>query len=82
MPYIPQEDRADLDSGQRDDKPLNVGELTYMLYKMCLEYVDDNHVSYKDYAHVMGALECTKMEFYRRILAPYEDIKIRENGDV
>ena len=30
----------------------------------------------------MGVLECIKQEFYRRVAAPYEDIKIVENGDV
>ena len=29
-----------------------------------------------------GALECAKLEFARRIVAPYEDAKIKENGDV
>jgi hypothetical protein len=27
-------------------------------------------------------LECCKLELYRKIAAPYEDIKIQENGDV
>jgi len=27
-------------------------------------------------------LECSKMELYRRIAAPYEDDKSRLNGDV
>jgi hypothetical protein len=31
---------------------------------------------------VIGALENCKMELYRRKIAPYEDIKIEENGDV
>ena len=30
----------------------------------------------------MGALECAKLELYRRVAAPYEDVKIMENGDV
>ena len=31
---------------------------------------------------VIGALECAKLELYRRIAAPYEDTKIQENGEV
>jgi hypothetical protein len=27
-------------------------------------------------------LECIKQEFYRRKLAPYEEAKIKENGDL
>jgi len=30
----------------------------------------------------IGALECAKLELYRRVAAPYEDTKIAENGDV
>lgn len=33
-------------------------------------------------SEIIGALECCKLELYRRIAAPYEDIKIGENGDV
>jgi len=31
---------------------------------------------------MIGVLECVKQEFYRRKVAPYEDIKIIENGDI
>jgi len=31
---------------------------------------------------VIGALEACKLEFYRRAVVPYEDKKIKENGDV
>jgi len=30
----------------------------------------------------MGVIDCVGREFYRRKVAPYEDIKIEENGDV
>ncbi|VVB53018.1 Uncharacterised protein [uncultured archaeon] len=39
-------------------------------------------VSYKDIEREMGLLECVKQEVYRRLAAPYEDTKIKENGDV
>lgn len=31
---------------------------------------------------MVGALECAKLELYRRIAIPYEEQKIQENGDV
>jgi hypothetical protein len=37
------------------------------------------------YAHIneaVGALECAKLELYRRVAAPYEDEKMKESGDV
>ena len=37
---------------------------------------------YYHYNKAMGVLECIKQEFYRRIVASYEDKKILENGDV
>ena len=39
-------------------------------------------LSYADHNSAVGMLECCKMEFYRRDTAPYEDQKVRENGDV
>ena len=38
--------------------------------------------SYATINDIIGALEGAKMEFYRRVVAPYEDEKIKENGDV
>jgi hypothetical protein len=37
---------------------------------------------YFNYNRAMGVLECAKQEFYRRVVAEYENDKIRENGDV
>ena len=31
---------------------------------------------------IIGILECIKLELYRRVAAPYEDVKAAENGDV
>jgi len=38
--------------------------------------------NYRRYNKAIGVLECIKMEFYRRMVGPYEEEKIRENGDV
>lgn len=37
---------------------------------------------YFNYNRALGVLEAIKQEYYRRAVAPYEDVKIRENGDV
>jgi len=37
---------------------------------------------YFEYNRAIGLLECIKQEYYRKVVAPYEDIKIEENGDV
>lgn len=38
--------------------------------------------SYSDYNDAMGVLECVKQEFYRRMVVPYEEGKLRDNGEV
>ena len=39
-------------------------------------------MSYKTCNDITGALINCEHEFYRRVVAPYEDKKIIENGDV
>ena len=37
---------------------------------------------YAVYNELIGALECAKLELYRKRVAPYEEEKIAENGEV
>lgn len=37
---------------------------------------------YHDYNEMIGVLECCKQEFYRKMVAPYEDEKEKLNGPV
>jgi hypothetical protein len=43
---------------------------------------DKGEIRYARLNEVIGAIDCAKLELYRRIAAPYEDKKITENGDV
>ena len=79
MPYISQARRKILSEGFVH--PATAGELNYKLTQVCLEYCRYN-LGYAGINDVVGALECTKLEFYRRLAAPYEDQKIIQNGDV
>lgn len=80
MPYIKARQRELL---LGDDKfPENPGELNYMLSRLCQIYWQYNGHSYQNINDIIGALEGAKMEFYRRVVVPYEDQKIKENGDV
>ena len=38
--------------------------------------------TYPKIAMVTGVLENIKQEYYRRVAEPYEDMKIRQNGDI
>lgn len=62
--------------------PVTPGELNYKITKTCIDYARSKGTSYTTYNEIIGALECAKMEMYRRAVAPYEDTKITENGDV
>ena len=59
------------------------GELNYALTMIVKGYLNKSHNPNYDHVNeIMGAIEGVGKEFYRRIVAPYEDQKIKENGDV
>jgi hypothetical protein len=80
MPYIKQEARDEIINGRKMAE--NPGELNYLLSELVYQYFQDNGGNYQAINDVVGALEGAKLEFYRRVAAPYEDRKIEENGDV
>jgi len=80
MPYITKTARQVLDAGQ--DAPMDAGELNYAVTKLCLSYLDEGAMSYRRLNEIIGVLECAKLEVYRRMVAPYEDEKMAESGDV
>jgi hypothetical protein len=83
MPYVKQEARNRLDFylGDKLPKFKNAGELNYFLTKIVTQYFRYTS-NYQAIAEVTGVLENVKQEFYRRVASPYENEKIRENGDV
>lgn len=80
MPYIRKEFRQALTPVA--SKPIGPGELNFVLTTVCNQYIKDGGLSYASVNDVIGALECAKLEMYRRQVAPYEDKKKEENGDV
>ncbi len=79
MPYIKQLDRVELDEG---DMPQSAGELNYVISTFLDEYMLEHGKTYTIMNEIVGALECAKLEMYRRIAVPYEDEKLDANGDV
>jgi hypothetical protein len=77
MPYIPSDDRPWADVDQKTS-----GELNYAITRMCNKYLTKLGKNYTNFNTVIGALECSKLELYRRLIAPYEDQKKNLNGDV
>ena len=85
MPYIKQDDRATIDEWLVNsfDKVVitNPGDLNYAITRLCLAYLPANP-SYSDFNSIIGVLDSAKFEFYRRKVAPYENQKAFDNGDV
>jgi hypothetical protein len=83
MPYITgQHDRAMLNPVTKCAPATHAGELNYQITMLCIAFMEREGKTYDAINTVVGALECAKLEFYRRAAAPYEDGKIKQNGDV
>jgi len=82
MPYVKQERRAGLDEivNLMKEKGIKAnGDLNYVLFAYCLRNIEPSYNNYKNYMAELN--ECAE-EIRRRMLAPYENKKIYENGDV
>jgi len=58
------------------------GHLNYVITKLISEIIYRWPQNYDFFNTIVGVLDNVKDEFKRRILNPYEDYKIKENGDV
>lgn len=87
MPYIKAEKRPALDAWLlpliTDLRLMPVSErdglVNFCITRMLHELYPENYASFNA---ALGVLEAAKLEFYRRRVAPYEDLKITDNGDV
>lgn len=86
MPYIKPGRRIQLGHRRDGDDAKSAGELNYLLTQEALRYYENakrgDSGNYCVMNTIMGAFESAKAEFYRRVVAPYEDVKRVENGDV
>jgi hypothetical protein len=88
VPYIKQERRDQLDTAIDNlttilgltGEPLEDGDVNYVITRIMDACY--NRLSYAIMARGIATLECAKLEFYRRIMAPYEDEKRKKNGEV
>ena len=87
MPYIKMEDRPKYEKNLKEiislikEHPVDQmdGQLNYIITRILKEAYP---LRYFNINRAVGVLECCKLEFYRRVAAPYEDTKIEQNGDV
>lgn len=83
MPYIKKDRRTLLTFHPYEAH--TAGELNFVITNLCLDFLGLDYRKkggYPKLNEVIGVLECVKQEMYRRAVAPYEDIKIAENGDL
>jgi len=90
MPYIKQEERDQIDPKLRDllmhMGPLTPGQFVYIIYQLAQWQATDGGVSnlpvnWTKCNEIMGNIDCAGREFYRRVVAPYEDNAVSKNGD-
>lgn len=82
MPYISPLYRPNFDEHTSKIFPTGAGDLNYVITTICHNYLRERGTNYQNVNDIIGVLECAKQEFYRRIVSPYEDKKIKQNGDV
>ena len=84
MPYLKKEDKDKFKGMLKEMKktpPTTAGEINFLVTSLVHEYMKSQGLNYQKINDVVGALDGAKVEFQRRIVGPYEDIKIKENGD-
>ena len=82
MPYIKQDRRTELANIIEEMIFEDVkadGDLNYILYAFCKRHIKPSYNNYKNFC---GELRQCATEIERRLLGPYENEKIIENGDV
>lgn len=92
MPYIKQELRDELNTvvdafaqrikemNQNNPEHTRDGLLNYSLTRIFNQVYSD--ARYHDFNELIGLLECCKLEYYRKYIADYENLKENENGKV
>lgn len=85
MPYIKKENRRHWINPSVDGfwscikHDTSAGDLNFLITTILHKAGPKNYARINE---LIGVLECAKLELYRRIAVPYEDMKILENGDV
>jgi len=94
MPYIKKEIRENLESALdnllqeiyvEEAKGAGLdGALNYVISTIVTDGINPTRKpwSYADIARATAVFECAKLEYYRRIAGPKEDLAIEQNGDI
>jgi hypothetical protein len=89
MPYIKDEDKKEMHKKEMTaaihDLSIWIkskGDLNYAICELIGQLILDTKISYTQISEWIDTLPDAEAELRRRILNPYEDLKIIENGDV
>ena len=88
MPYIKQENRKKYDDivNNLSEKLIangcTKGDYNYVITRLMHLYIKEKGISYSKLSDVVGILRDVGTEFDRTVVAPYEEKKIKENGNI
>jgi len=84
MPYISRENRPHIDHCIEDLLPfiISKGDLNYTICEIVGKLILSSKISYTQISEWIDAVDGAENELRRRLLDPYEDMKVIENGDV
>ena len=87
LPYIPQEQRPELDPAIRMlvrdlSHEFSAAQLNYVVCKLVNEYINHHGLRYPHICEVQGMFHGAAREFDRCVADPYEALKKADNGTV
>lgn len=96
MPYIKPESRrivtsdyySEKEGGPTSELHMSIadtctkGDLNYCISRLLYSYVGIKKPNYQNISDAISAATDAAEEFRRRVMNPYEDKKIKENGDI
>lgn len=85
MPYIDKEDRNSMSEAihMLARRIHTKGDLNYAICELVAELIlEEDKVSYTSISETIDAVHDAETELRRRLLEPYEDLKIKEKGDL
>jgi len=82
MPYIKPEDKPELDDIISMFPQLTEPDLDYVITQLAIRTLKHMPQKFISLNKIWGVMTGAAIEFYRRLVGPYEDLKAAENGDV
>jgi len=84
MPYIEDKMKKEMADSINDLSMWiqSKGDLNYVICELVGRFILDDDLTYTKISEKIDAVHDAEAELRRRILVPYEELKIDENGDV